>query len=127
MGSFGAVGNPGAPAAGGAAAALGACGAPGGVARFLGVTGGRGMTGARAPSGNPPGKGWRGPERSGACAAPLPAAWLEAGTEGGPEAGPERTCPGMCWPAGVESNWPGLGDIGNSYDYHDAGTDGAAL
>src|SRR5437667_5845030 len=107
MGSLGAVGNPGAPAAGGAAV-LGACGAPGGVARFLGVTGGRGMTGARAPSGNPPGKGWRGPDSSGACAAPLLAAWLEGGTE----AGPERTCPGTCWPAGVESIWPGLGAIG---------------
>ena len=50
----------------GGPAGLGAWGAPGGVPRFLCVTGGLGITDARDPSGNPPGKGWRGPERTAA-------------------------------------------------------------
>src|SRR5207249_4795183 len=97
-GGRGAAGKPGAPAAAGDPASLGASGAPGGggVARPFCVTVGRGITGARAPSGNPPGKGCRGPDRSGACAAGLPA-WLERtcpGVAAGGAAGDERICPG---------------------------------
>src|SRR5207244_2118692 len=96
-GGLGAPGKLGAPAAPtGGPAGLGACGAPGGgVARFLCVTGGLGITGARDPSGNPPGKGWRGPDRSGACAVP---------------GAPERTCPGT---GDGERICPGRGAIGN--------------